>query len=481
VENSGRKRKVSGTILAGAFTVPAAMSAAQQNVTSVIFFTEAATSVSDLFTKRTLNSFLKCAAYVILPSIALVAFGVLAYYAYKSYKSENISPIDWKIFAEEEFPDYSEDEKVLLNFLEECTKQLGILGTEINMDSKVLKYILEEEKLGKEEIKDLLKEKKVTFSISSFDYSGYFGLNIKVNNSTVSYGCGTKSLAPGNIDGIINLFNKIFKESQKQRNETIRLLLKKDRGNILLKTEGAYKNNNSDVVVNINDYKNEEKRSAVKEEVEKISLLRTGVAGAFVEKEDNKKINYSDKINPLIPYGYLKGKSFYATAGQLKKILEGTGDEKYTSVDSLAFFLKYCEENKISEDKVLKCRITSSSYRLDTGGLIFRLEIENGNETIKVKGEETATFFSTKPLKNDINAVIYFLNKLYKENPSKEAKEYFRLAKEGDEIIKETRNAKGEVVKKEKLTKEGFKEIKNENSIKFNINNDVFNINNDII
>ena len=85
MENSGRKRKVSGTILAGAFTVPAAMSAAQQNVTSANFFTEAATSVSDLFTKRTLNSFLKCAAYVILPTIALVAFGVLVYNAYKYY------------------------------------------------------------------------------------------------------------------------------------------------------------------------------------------------------------------------------------------------------------------------------------------------------------------------------------------------------------------------------------------------------------
>ena len=34
MENSGRKRKVSGTILAGAFTLPAAINAAQQNTTS---------------------------------------------------------------------------------------------------------------------------------------------------------------------------------------------------------------------------------------------------------------------------------------------------------------------------------------------------------------------------------------------------------------------------------------------------------------
>ena len=59
MENRGRKRKVSGTILAGTFTVPAAMSAVQQNAVSANLITDLPSSVSNFFTKKAGESFLK--------------------------------------------------------------------------------------------------------------------------------------------------------------------------------------------------------------------------------------------------------------------------------------------------------------------------------------------------------------------------------------------------------------------------------------
>ncbi len=59
MENRGRKRKVSGTILAGAFTVPAAMNAVQQNTVNANLFTESVNSVSDFFCEKILEKLFK--------------------------------------------------------------------------------------------------------------------------------------------------------------------------------------------------------------------------------------------------------------------------------------------------------------------------------------------------------------------------------------------------------------------------------------
>jgi|GEM_PF-2086373 len=508
MENSGRKRKVSGTILAGAFTVPAAMSAAQQNVTSANFFTEAATSVSDLFTKRTLNSFLKCAAYVILPSIALVAFGVFAYYAYKYYNgggakngelegdmfvedeigeedeySEDISPEEWKIFTEKKEPGYNERESCLIKLLEENRDKLGFNRTKIKVDSKVLEGILDEGDLKEDnEISDLLnKEKTVTFVIEGFE-SGRFRLrlkNDKEDEDKETQAIYTKFLATDKTNKFINLFNKIFEKSRKQNYEKIRLVLEQNGESVLLKTKGA---GEDDVEINISKAEDEES-------IKKISLLRESIAYDFVEGEYdflNGKLNnikYTNKIKTLLNKIKVDDHHAVAKVGVIKKILEGTEDKdeikkENHNYSSLAKFCEMCKKQNITDDKELRFTIKSVSSKYAGGTFAYELIIDGMyKDKDKDKGDEKV-YFTTKPLKNDIGSVIHFLNNL--EGLSEEEHTYCRFTKEGNSVFRTTYDNDNKVIKKEKLTEEGFKEIEDENNIELNINNDVFNINNNI-
>lgn len=83
MENN-KKRKLSGTILAGTFAVPAALSTAQQNITSANLFTDVCSSASSFFTKKAGESTFSFlfSRFVTCIGVVVVAIGLYRLYKY---------------------------------------------------------------------------------------------------------------------------------------------------------------------------------------------------------------------------------------------------------------------------------------------------------------------------------------------------------------------------------------------------------------
>ena|GEM_PF-2822785 len=177
---SGKKRKVSGTILAGAFTVPTAMSAVQQNAVSANLLTDFSSSVVNFFTKKARESVLEYTAKKILPTV-IVLLGVVflvEYFAHsknnskKKAKSENgedktIKEKRSKI--EEIFSKIGTSKDQLEN-----KKPLNKKNIQKEIIEKIENFDLDFDLINMENIK-INKDRKIDLKINEFIYNEGYG------------------------------------------------------------------------------------------------------------------------------------------------------------------------------------------------------------------------------------------------------------------------------------------------------------------
>ena len=129
MENN-KKRKLSGTILAGTFAVPAALSTAQQNITSANLFTDVCSSVSSFFTKKAEESTFSFLASRIGTCIGITVLLAGIYMLYKGlFPEKKNEPINKNTKKNEETKKVKSEEvtrdilKGVLNQLEVYIKE----------------------------------------------------------------------------------------------------------------------------------------------------------------------------------------------------------------------------------------------------------------------------------------------------------------------------------------------------------------------
>lgn len=130
MENS-KKRKLSGTILAGTFAVPAALSTAQQNITSANLFTDVCSSASSFFTKKAEESTFSFLASRIGTCISITVLLAGIYMLYKELFPEKKNEDDFKKYElinenteKNEENKKVKSEEVTKDILKEVLKQL---------------------------------------------------------------------------------------------------------------------------------------------------------------------------------------------------------------------------------------------------------------------------------------------------------------------------------------------------------------------
>ena len=425
MENRGRKRKVIGTILAGTFAVPAAMSAVQQNAVNANLFTASINSESNFFAERSLKNFLKVTTYAILPAVIVALLGVLGIYKlYKYFTSTKTSSTKtsaesdyWKVLNSEE-----KLYKHFFGFLRTYGEKLGIVGTRIEVDSKVLLSVLDETFMSNlKNIKDLLnKKEKVTVSINEISDLGFLSLKI-INEDIediedIEDGLPTKYFAD-DTPGFVNFFNKIFEKSSKQNGNDIKLVLKEKDNELFLGVEGAGANEKDQ----INFFKDSE--TDVGEKAKKICELFPDLALVKAFAKDYKKVEY-DEINKMLIKKVLenvdlKGKKFKAKVKDLKTVLQKETeqyDEKdKAGINSLGHFIYVCNEKNKEDYDSLECEI-ENVFDPNVGWCIRFLinDIKSGKDE-----GETSVWYSTNPLCNDTDALIKFFNMLFEANKDK--------------------------------------------------------------
>jgi|GEM_PF-4823663 len=159
MENS-KKRHLSGTVLAGAFAVPAAMSTAQQNVTSANLFTSLYSTASNFFTKKAGESTF---SFLASRAIACIGITVVVVSLYKLYK--------YLLSSGEEKKEESISEKIKI-----IEKKNDPNGVKQNTAKKILKDVLEKrekyiKEVIEEKVKEFLKQDEVSKETVNIIYS----------------------------------------------------------------------------------------------------------------------------------------------------------------------------------------------------------------------------------------------------------------------------------------------------------------------
>ena len=148
MENS-KKRKLSGTVLAGTFAVPAALHAAQQNITSANSFTDLCSSASSFFTKKAGESTFSFLASRIVTCFG-VAFVVLGLYGLYKYLSSS-----------EKEESGSKEENIENNEIKEEENNLDKFK-DINAAHEILRSVWQEkERYIKEVIEEFIEQRQI--------------------------------------------------------------------------------------------------------------------------------------------------------------------------------------------------------------------------------------------------------------------------------------------------------------------------------
>lgn len=228
---SGKKRRLSGKILAGAFTVPAVVSAVQQSTVSANVLTDTILPSMKNFFFPANYSVLQSLTKRVLPSILItlvVALGLVKLGSVKKKQEEGVSDF----FVEKEYVEEGLEEQIkkLLDFLESSKEELGLEYTLFELDVEDFKEILATDNINNKELEEELKGKnKITFRFTTFQSdSDYFV--IKTGEEREFY---TKPFYKSK-ENVLKFFNSLFKKTMEQQNRTSRLNLKFENGKFIL-------------------------------------------------------------------------------------------------------------------------------------------------------------------------------------------------------------------------------------------------------